>query len=75
MAKLTIDQRTKPAKEAVAIRKREAAAEAIVKELFGDNERLVPISFLPAGTPTLGANNRDQVKKLVVKKLAAIGLT
>ena len=75
MAKLTVDQRTKPAREVVANRKREAAAEAIVKEIFGDNERLVPINFLPAGTPALGSQTRDQVKKLLVKKLAAIGLT
>lgn len=74
MGKLTVDKRTKPAREMVANRKREAAAEAIVKELFGDNERLVPINFLPAGTPALAIQKRDQVKKLLVTKMAAIGL-
>lgn len=69
-----MDKRTKTGREVTAARKREAAAEAIVKELFGDNERLVPINFLPAGTPALGIQTRDQVKKLLVKKLAAIGL-
>lgn len=70
-----MDKRTKTGREMVAERKREAAAEAIVKELFGDNERLIPINFLPAGTPAIGSQTRDQVKKLVLKRLAAIGLT
>lgn len=72
---MTIDQRTKTGREAVAARKREAVAEAIVKELFGDSERLIQIDFLPAGTPALATQNRDQVKKLLLKKMAAIGLT
>jgi len=70
-----MDKRTKTGREMVAERKREAAAEAIAKELFGDNDRLVPINFLPAGTPALGSHTRDQFKKLLLKKLAAIGLT
>lgn len=72
---MAIDQRTKTGREAVAERKRAAAAEAILNELFGEHERLVPINFLAAGTPALGTKNREQVKKLLLKKMAAIGLT